>query len=332
MANVLSQSEIDNLLSALDSGTDMGPTEQVDEVCQSEVRTYDFRTANKFSKEQIRTLKTIFDSFATALSTNLTSTLRSVCDVSVVSVEEQKFGEFNNSIPSPTIIGIVDAEPLDGSFIMTVSSTLTYAMISRVFGGEANNNNADKSFTEIELVIMKNLYKKFNDSLKISWNKIAEISPNLQRIETTSQFTQITALNEPVALITVNVKIDEVDDMMYICLPHVTLQSVIKKLNTANWTLGSGPKIVHTSKRDFLEKDISATECDLKAVLNETTATFAELYNLRPGDVICTNHSINEYITVYMEGTPKFKGIVGVAANRKVIQIAKIIKENKDSE
>lgn len=331
MANVLSQSEIDNLLNALNSGEDTGPSEEIIEE-HSECRPYDFRTANKFSKEQMKTLKIIFDSYANLLSTNLTSTLRSVCDISVVSVEEQKFGEFNNSIPSPTIIGIVDAEPFDGSIIVTVSSTLTYAMISRIFGGEARDENEDKSFTEIELVIMKNLFKQITSTLKSAWSKIVDISPVLQRIETTSQFTQITALNEPVALITVNVKIDEVDDMMYICIPHVALQSVIKKLNTTKWTLGGGPKVVHESKKGLLEKDISNTECVLKAALNDTTATFAEIYNLKVGDVICTNHSINDYITVYLEDMPKFKGIIGVAANKKVIQIAKIIKENKDSE
>ncbi len=331
MANVLSQSEIDELLNAMNSGQDTGPVVEEKEET-TECRVYDFRVANKFSKEQMKTLKIIFDSYANFLSNNITSTLRSVCDINVVSVEEQKFGEFNNSIPSPTIIGVVDAEPFDSSMIVTVSSTLSYAMISRIFGGEASYINVDKNFTEIEIVIMKNLFKQITSNLKTAWSKIVEISPMLQRIETTSQFTQITALNEPVALISMNVKIDEVDDMMYVCIPHVALQSVIKKLNTTAWTLGSGPKIVHQSKKELLEKDISDTECELNVALNDTTATFSEIYNLRVGDVICTNHNINDYITIYMEGTPKFKGVVGIAANKKVIQIAKIIKENKDSE
>lgn len=331
MANILSQDEIDELLKAMNSGEDTGPVEEVKEEV-AECKVYDFRTANKFSKEQMKTLKIIFDSYANFLSTNLTSTLRSVCDVSVLSVEEQKFGEFNNSISSPSIIGILDCDPFDSSILMTISSTLAYAMVSRVFGGEATSKNVDKSFTEIELVIMKNIFRQFTTNLKTAWSKIVQITPVLQRIETTSQFTQITALNEPVALITMNVKIDEVDDMIYVCLPHVALQSVIKKLNTTEWTLASGPKVIHESKKEFLEKDITQIECELKALLNDTTATFAEIYNLKVGDVICTNHNINDYITVYMEGTPKFKGVVGVAANKKVIQIAKIIKENKDSE
>lgn len=331
MANVLSQSEIDELLNAMNSGEDKGPAEQeVEEV--TECRIYDFRTANKFSKEQMKTLKIIFDSYASFLSTNMTATLRSVCDINVVSVEEQKFGEFNNSIPSPSIIGVVDSDPFDSSIIMMLSSALAYAMVSRVFGGEASYKNTDKSFTEIELVIMKNLFRQIITNLKVAWSKIVEISPVLQRIETTSQFTQITALNEPVALVTLDVKIDEVNDMMYVCIPHVALQSVIKKLSTAEWTLGSGPKIVHESKRNLLEKDISDTDCELKVALDDVTATFAEIYNLKVGDVICTNHNINDYITVYMEDTPKFKGVVGVASNKKVIQIAKIIKEKKDSE
>lgn len=331
MANVLSQDEIDALLNAMDSGEDTGPVEEVVEET-TDLQVYDFRTANKFSKEHIKTLKIIFDTYADYTATTLTSVLRAPCELKVVSVEEQKFGEFNNSIPTPTIINVLDIEPFDTSVLMTFSQTTAFAIVSRVFGGEATYKGTDKDFTDIEMVIMKGMFKKLSPNLKEAWSKIVDIKPTLNRIETTSQFTQITALNEPAVLVSISIKIDEVEDMSHFCIPYVALQSLMKKLNTTEWALGSGPRIIHESKRDLIEQDIVDTDCELIVALEDTFVTFADMYNLQVGQVICTNHNINDYITVYMEGKPKFQGVVGVASNKKVIQIAKIIKEQEENE
>lgn len=331
MANILSQSEIDELLNAISSGEDIDQKEEPAE--NTGLRVYDFRTANKFSKEQIKTLDIIFDNYSYLLSTRLTGVLRTVCEVEVASVEEQKFGEFNNSIPSPAVIGIVDVKPFQGPILMEISPSLAYAMVSRIFGGNAESENINKSFTEIELVVLENILKQFISYLKESWEKIVVISPSLDRIETSSQFTQVTALSEPSAIITFTVKIDQVEDMISICIPHVVLQPVIKKLNSAAWTLNSSMRAAAVEhKEDEITKELNDTVCTLSAVLNTSPSTLNELYHMRIGDIICLNHNINDYITINLEGVPKFKGVIGTSGNKKVVQIAKTIKESKDIE
>ncbi len=124
MANVLSQSEIDELLSALSSGSDtIAPLEEEPE---SNVRDYNFKTANKFHKEQIRTLHIVFDNFARLLSTSLSGTLRTICEAEVLSVEEQTFGEYNNSLPSPVILAILNIHPMTGGSLMEISPEIAY--------------------------------------------------------------------------------------------------------------------------------------------------------------------------------------------------------------
>lgn len=329
MANVLTQSEIDALLNSLTAGEDVKP--EVKEEDEQQVRIYDFRTANKFSKEQMRTLHTISDNFATVLSTRLTGILRTLCEVSVVSVEEQLFAEFNNNIPLPSLIAVVDVMPLSGSMTFQMSSSLVYGMISCLFGGSADYTDDTKPFSEIDLALMQNVLPQCLRILEDSWEKVERLRFDLDRIETSPQFTQIAAGNEPSAIIAFNVKIDDVEDMMMFCMPHFLIQPLAKKLNSMAWALGDRNAAAH--QRDpHVEAQVLETEVKLRARFNKSSITIGDLLRVRLGDVLCTNHRIDDFIMVDVESMPKFQAVLGKAEDKRVVQIAKIIKEQENIE
>lgn len=330
MANVLTQSEIDALLNSLTSGEDVQP-EKEEQPSDQAVRLYDFRTANKFSKEQMRTLHTISDNFATVLSTRMTGMLRTLSEVTVISVEEQSFGEFNNSIPLPALIAVVNAQPLNGSMIFQMSSSVVYGIISCLFGGTADYTDESKPFSEIDLALMQNVIPQYLKILEDSWERVAKLRLKLDRIETSPQFTQIAAANEPSALITFNVKIDSIEDMMTICMPHFIIQPLSKQLNSTAWALGEQGLVKR--ERDLkLESQVLETKVSLRARLQSSRITMAELLRMKPGDILCTSHRIDDFVLVDVEKIPKFKAVLGKADEKRVVQIAKIIKEQENIE
>ncbi len=331
MANVLSQNEIDDLLNALSMGEDVGHEEAPPDPSAG-VRIYDFRTANKFYKEQMRTLNIVFDNFAFLLANRLTGMLHTVCEIEVISVEEISFGEFNNSIPSPVVLGVIEMEPLSGSLLIELSSSLVYGFISRLFGGVADYTLSDKSFTEIETSIIENILYQTMGILKDSWEKITNVNPVLSRVEYSSQFTQIVEMNEPAAIVTLNVTLDEIQGLISICIPHLAVQPIAKQLNTVNWTLANQSVHRVDSKEETIRGQLLNTYVSLRAVFNDTQTSFREILNMQVGDVICINHSIREYINVNVEDIPKFKGVVGTDNNKYAVQIAKIVKENENIE
>lgn len=330
MANILTQSEIDALLSSLTEGEDVKPQQESAEDNQS-VRIYDFRTANKFSKEQMRTLHTISDNFATVLSTRLTGMLRTISEVTVASVEEQLFGEFNNSIPLPSLIAVVNAAPLTGSMIFQLSSSVVYGIISCLFGGSADYTDESKPFSEIDLAIMQNVLPQYLGILEGSWDKVASLKLTLERLETSPQFTQIAAANEPAAIITFNVKIDSIEDMMAICVPHFLIQPLSKQLNSIAWALGD-QATVRRQRDPMLESQVLETKVRLRARLEASRITMRELLQMRPGDILCTNHRIDDFVLMDVERIPKFKAVLGMSEEKRVVQIAKIVKEQENIE
>ncbi len=330
MANILSQNEIDELLSVLTSGKD---TQLEDLMVEdpSAAKPYDFRTANKFSKEQIRTLHFIYDNYASRLSTYFSGTLRTLCEVEVLSIEEQTFSELSNSMPSPVVVSIINMPPLQGSSLFVISSAIAYEIISRLLGGTGEVSALDKTFTEIELSIIERVIRKVLSLMSEAWDRINKISVQLDRIETSSQYVQIVSANEPIAIITMNVKIGNVSDIINICIPNVAVQPIAKKLVMKTWYAEHS-----FSQKGGLTKELkqglSAVTLSLKAVFNDVDATVKEIMGTQVGDVIRIDHTIDTPVTVNIEHMPKFKGFIGMHGSNYAIKVTDILKENTQNE
>ena len=328
MAEVLSQSEIDQLFHAISAG-DHTFIDDSAESNEQKIKIYDFSKANKFSKEQMRTLHIIYEGLARQLSTYFSGTLRTLCEVSVVSVEEQVFKEFNNSLPSPVVLALLGLAPLQGSLLMSISPVVAYGIINRLFGGSGNPGDSDRTFTEIELAVLERILRQFLPLMVEPWEKISHVDPMLERIETSSQFTQIVSLNEAVAIITLQIKTSDIDGYISFCLPHISIEPIAKQLTTTLMFSGKMNRRVVGDKSHTIQRRILDTELNVQAILAETTMTVEEILSLRLGDVIQLDNTVNDEIKIKVEHLTKAYGKLGVRNNRYAIKLTKIIKEEE---
>jgi flagellar motor switch protein FliM len=198
MGEVLSQSEIDELFKALNTG-ELDVNEIQETNTHKVVKTYDFARPSKFSKEQIRTLEIIFENYARLVSTYLSGYLRTLVSVEVVNSEAITYSEFANALINPVILAIVDFSPLNGAIIMELSPNMGYAIIDRVLGGAGQPIEKIREFTEIEKVILEKLFVQLINLLEEPWENVITLTPLLEKIETNSQVVQILSPNEIVA-------------------------------------------------------------------------------------------------------------------------------------
>lgn len=329
MSNVLSQDEIDALLNALNSGEEIDPSS--DEADKGEVRLYDFRLANKFPKEQIRTLSSIYDNFSQLLGNQLTNVLRAACNAKLLSIEELDYFNFSNSIPTPVILGILDMSPLEGSELMMISAEVAYAMINRVFGGSIDGVDTAKAFTEIELAVIERILHQLMGLIDDSWRKVVEADANLERIETSPQFAQIVAMNEPVAVVTLEVTIGDTSGLVNICIPHIAIEPIAQSLSTKLWFNASHQREVAPRTED-IRKELTKSDVTLRAVFESTPALIRDILSLQVGDVVQLNHNVDKCITVEVEGMPKFSGVIGVRGSRYAVQVTERIQEEDEHE
>ena len=327
MPEILSQSEIDELLNTLmagDAAQDTGPAEGSPAM---KIREYDFRTANKFPKEQMRTFHVVFETFSQLFSNKLSSVLRVSCECEILSIEECSYSEFNNSLPAPVVLAIMDAPPMYGSLVFQMSPEFAYMLISRLFGGGTSGENS-KQFTEIELALVERVLRQAVGVFDEAWDKVIELTTQIERIETSPQFAQITAPNEPVAVIILNITMGEETGLMSICIPHTAIEPVSQQLNTRMWFSSGSRDDGRAEERAAILRDkLLQTPIPVTAYFDQTPATVSDIVNLQIGDVIKLDHAIDLPLTIKVHHLPKFRATVGVMGHKYAMQIVDIIKE-----
>ena len=326
MADILSQAEIDALLSAMSSGE--LDTDQMQQKNEKKVKIYDFSSPTKFSKEHLRTLEIIYEHYARLLSTNLPVYLRKNVQVSVVGSEAIKFNEFTNSLSNPIIMGVINFSPLNGSIIMELGTNLGYAMLDRMLGGTGLPLEKSRDFSEIEQTIIEKILVMFAQLQREPWKNVIDITPVLNHLETNPQFAQIIAPNEMVAIVTLNIKIGDVEGMMNLCLPFLTLEDIMDKLNTKYWY--STMQEQHDENYEmYIESLIRKVSVPVKAVLGTSTISVSDFTNLQVGDCIRLNSLVDQDMDVYVGNIKKFTALPGTERDSYAVRITSVIREEE---
>lgn len=331
MSDVLSQNEIDDLLSALNSG-DVDVAEIQEEKNEKRVRKYDFLRPDKFAKEHLRTLEVVHENFSRLLNNFLSGYLRTFIEIEVLNAESLIYSEFANAISNPAILGIIDFSPLEGQIILDFSSDVAFTMIERVLGGSASAGGlAEKrSLTEIEMTLIRTIIMKFINLLKEPWSNIIELRPKLDTIETNSQFAQVISPSESVALITLNLKIGDTEGMINLCYPHYVLEPILPNLSSKLWFTTTGKKNLSEAEKLSLEKQVQKTKVDLTVELGKSVITVGEMLALSRGDVIVLNQKASDELTVKVGNQIKFHGLPGKKNSNLALKVTQVIEEGDD--
>lgn len=326
MGEVLSQSEIDSLLAALSTGElEVDETQQEKE---KQVKNYDFKRPAKFSKEHLRTLEIIYEHYGRLVSTNLAVYLRKNIQISVASSETVTFSEFSNALSNPVILGIINFSPLPGNIIIDVSCNLGFAMIDRMLGGQGNPLEKNREFSEIEMAILEKLIIICMQMMREPWKNVLDINPVMERIETNSQFAQMIAPSDMIAIVTLNVKIGEIEGLMNICLPFFTLEDIIDKLNTKFWYSTMQTKSSENYE-EYIESLIRRVSIPVKAVLGKSSVSVNDFVNLQPGDIIRLDKGVDSELNIYVGNLRKFTALPGSSKDKYAVRVTSVIREGE---
>ena len=284
MSDILSQSEIDNLLKQLSDG-DLD-VDQIQGEDEKQVKNYDFSRPTKFSKEHLRTLEIIFE------------------------------------------LGIINFAPLNGNIIIEIATNLCYAMLDRMLGGSGQPLEKSREFSDIELTILQKLLVMFTQLLREPWKNVVDISPVLSRLETNPQFAQVIAPSDMIAIVTLNMKIGDVEGMLNICLPFFTLEDVMDKLNTKYW-FSTMQENHDEHYEEYIESMIRRVDVPIKAVLGKSTISVSDFLNLQVGDCIRLDSRVDTDMEVYVGNIKKFTALPGTEKDSYAVQITSVIREEE---
>lgn len=326
MGDTLSQEEIDSLLSALSTG-ELNPDE-LDETDKKSVTNYNFARPSKFSKDHLRTLEIIFENYGRLLSTNLPGLLRKTVQVEVMNAEANVYSEFSNALSNPVLLGVVDFAPLEGSVVVEVATNLGFAMVDRLLGGGGEPLERSREFTEIELIILERVLEVCTNLLVDPWASVVELEPRLERIETNSQFAQFISPTEMTAIVTMNIRIGEVEGLMNVCIPYSCVETVIDKLNTKYWYSTIKAKD-DDSYTEVMESLINHAKIPVRAMLGRSRISVNDFMNIQIGDVIKLDTKVDDELEVYTGNIKKFYALPGATSDSYAIRVTSVIREEQ---
>lgn len=336
MSDILEQSEVDALLAAVDTGEIGGeepggaaaaPAEESGLYAYSaatqihDVHDYDFKRPERVSKDQMRSLESLHESFARNLGASLSGFLRTIIECRVATIEQLTYSEFIHALPNPTCFNLVQAPPLEGQMCLEISPLIVYPIIDRLLGG----SNAElfipqRPLTSIELRLAKRIIDRALDSLNEAWTDLAKVEFELVNTESNPQLVQIVAPNEVVVVIGFEIKMGARAGTMSLCIPFNVIEPVIAKLGSQSWYAYS-----RRGQRDDQSHKITSSLHHAKVLLQcflaETQITISDLVTLQVGDIIRTNKSHEASLILQIEGKNKFSGKIGQSRGMRALRI-----------
>ncbi|MGI9430351.1 MAG: flagellar motor switch protein FliM [Bythopirellula sp.] len=327
--DVLSQAEVENLLSAMDGEPDdaapaapLGPTR-----VREKITVYDFKRPERVGKEQMRALQTMHEGFGRNFGAALSALLRTIVEVKLTSVDQLTYSEFVFSLENPTCFNLINAEPLEGQLILDINPSILFPIIDRLLGGSTSSTApARRPLTEIELRLVKRITDLFLNEMQNAWENVLHLELELDRVESNPQLVQIIPANEVVILVSFEVTVGETRGMVNLCIPFNSIERISHKLSANSWV--SYSKRPPTPESIQLVSDrIAEAPLEVVVELAETIITTADLIGLRVGDIIASEKDVQEPLIVSVEGRPKFEARPGQFKGRKAIEILNTVTE-----
>ncbi len=337
---VLSQTEVESLLNAMDGGArsqtaaDAGAKAAAavsggaSGRARDKVTLYDFKRPERVGKEQMRALQTLHESFSRNFGAALSSLLRSIVEVQLTSVDQLTYSEFLFSLENPTCFNLLRADPLEGNLILDINPSILFPIIDRMLGGGRETGASQRRpLTEIELRLVGRITSHFLVQLKHAWENVVSLDLEVLRVESNPQLVQIVPPNEVVVVVSFEVTLGEVRGMINLCIPFNAIERIGGKLSANTWT-SYGRKDVDPELLSRITQNLHGSEVEVVVDLAETRITTRELIGLRVGDVIKTEKDVHAPLNVAVQGVGKFHARVGQLKGQKAIRIESVVTNN----
>lgn len=288
---------------------------------------YDFRRPNKFSREHVRALSIVGETFARRCSTALTTTVRTTCQVGVGPIGQLTYDELISDLPSPTYLAIIEVPPLPGAALLHIPLPIVMSCIDRLLGGPGGPG-PNRPLTEIESALAVGVVDRILGEFAYAFESLAPLQPKLVHQESNPQFAQIVGAAEMVVSIGFSIRVGAEAETMTLSLPLVNLQPVLDEV-AGNVHKGSRTEVDRRAVTTALVAGVERAPLTVSLHFDEVILSSREILELRPGHIVALGHGVERHLTVSVGDTRRFKARVGRRNRRLACQLLEAIPQEK---
>lgn len=322
MAEILSQNQIDELLSELANET---VDKEKTEIVEHNIKNYDFKSPKKMSREQNKALSNITDVLGRHLASYFAGVMRNFCEVTVASIEEHPYYEYNNSLPDALMTGVIDIESINATILLDFSNIITFTLVEKMLGGSTESTIIpEREFSEIEIALMERVYKRLSYFIHETLTNISNPNVTLRHIETNTRFIKAIRIEEVVEVIVYNVSVGSIKGTITICIPYTYIDALTATGNDNS--MKSEINVVSEEVRNAMLAELSGSYVDVSGVIGTAKLTLQDVMNLQPGDVIKLEQKVGSLVLMTVNNNKWFWGEPGIKKSQKAIRFSKYYK------
>ena len=326
MPDVLSQNAIDDLLKSISSGAN------IDEIAAKadeyeKLKVYDFKRPDKFSKDQLRAIQMIHESFARQMTTVLSTLIRSIVSAEVASVEQLAYEEFVNYMVQPTVIGMIEMHPFEGSMLMEINPALVFTIIDRMLGGRGTFSGNIRELTDIEKTVIERVIMRILELLEDSWSTVVDVRFRFESMESNPFFVQICSPSDMVLVVIMKLRVSDVEGMVSLCFPYFLMEPIMDRLSSQQWFASTSHK-ADDEVRKWLNNSVMQVKMPMAMELGHTILSLADVYALQVGDVIKLDELKDSHIDVRVGNQIRFKARPGTLNGHMAVELTKVLTQD----
>ncbi len=278
----------------------------MDGAAGSELPVYDFRRPDRIPKDQLRAIHFLHENFARRVAASLSAYLRAYVTVNLVSVEQLAFGEFWQTLPSPTVMITLGMKPYEGNAVMEMSPALVFPILEMVLGGKGTPP-PEREITDIEQSILDGIFRIILHDLRESWQEVTDLNFSIEGHETEPQLLQILGPHEAVVAVSLEARVGEHTGTINLGIPSILIKMLRQRfdhqgsLRKHGISAEEGQRVFHL---------LQAAGMKLDCRLTGTTIRVEELLGLKTGDVLIFDYSADAPLVLEINGQRKFEGRV----------------------
>jgi flagellar motor switch protein FliM len=289
---------------------------------------YDFRRPIQLSREHQRVLQVAFDDFARQATTVFTSTLRTVCHVSLRSIDQRSYSEYVDSLAATTYLTKFSTEPMPGLGVMEMPLPAVMACVDHMLGGPGTADQPQRALTEIESTIISGLVGRLLDGMRYTFADIVALEPAVTGVEYSPQFAQAASSGDVMVVVSLEARINEHPHVLTVCLPfngllpHLT--AAVAPAPVSNRERAEAARAAALLDRRFRDVPV-----DVAVRLRSTRLDSGAFAGLQVGDVLRLEHPASAPLDVAVEETVFAHATAGTRGPRLAARIVATPREHQ---
>lgn len=295
------------------------------------IKTYDFKSPKKFTKERMSIVENLYESFSRTLATYLTGLLQVYCEISVSKIEEKRYQEYSSEVEDISLFGLVNLVPdkkeyNESPMFFELEPPLCFFMVERLLGGPGTEYELKRDFTDIEKAVLNHLLTKITGFIGEAWNGYMDISAVLTGMETNAHLIQMSAPEDVIVIVGMDIHVGGLETKLNLAMPAANIEELTSKF---------GFKYARTARRkdadksqlywEYLEQNLLESEVEIRAILHRFELDTQEILQLQVGDVVPLYKNIDSDIEIMVEDVSGFTAKPGHTKLRKAVQIEKVL-------